>query len=266
VSAAAPTAPAEVLPVLRPARRRLAAALAAVAATDTTVGIWRARIAEGMRIRVRADRRRATVVYERRNWDRPQDRWEQACRHESAAEAWEALAAREVIPHDWVGDPRRGFDAGTVLHSWPTTVDAPADAGWHLEYSSGATRLVTRAEIGALARARLQSYDAAAREVLRGGWTMPLPPTVAACVALASDPEGVLAAEGLAHQVVHHLEATRFRRADSITWRVGGAAPAPFRGGGEIDVAAAAIESLGYAIAAVDAATVTLFCPDLEGP
>lgn len=81
-------------------------------------------------------------------------------------EAWEALAARGVIPASWVEDPRRAFHDGEE-RSLRT-------------FRSGGVR-----------------FD----HVDRTAILAPHPPTVAACVALASDPEGVTTAEAIAREV-----------------------------------------------------------------
>lgn len=69
--------------------------------------------------------------------------------HEGRA-CWETLAARGVIPMDWIGDDNRAF--------------------------------------------ALRTRDGEARRAM-------FPPLPAACVAMASDPEGVLAAEALAREI-----------------------------------------------------------------
>jgi hypothetical protein len=77
------------------------------------------------------------------------------------------------------------------------------------------------------------------------------PPTVADCLALASDPQGVATAETIAREVTG-CERVVWRVVPRITARVGPAAPA--------------LDALGYAIDGVfGMQAVTLACPALVG-
>lgn len=107
---------------------------------------------------------------------------EAVCGIEHPREAWEALAARGLVPESWVDDPRRWFVCSA--DEW-------------------------------LAHGSL----AAPRE---GPLASPHPPSTGACVALAADPRGVATAETLAHEVAREEarrgDAPRWTGA--IYWRV----------------------------------------------
>lgn len=118
----------------------------------------------------------------------------------SPAEAWEALAARGVIPLEWVTawDTESPCPHGRhdlLRNHWRT--DAPCTAC----YVARAPRRIFRGDEGSAAGAH--------------------PPTVAACVALAADAANVLAAEALAREAVARLALWGAPQPARVEWRVG---------------------------------------------
>lgn len=97
-------------------------------------------------------------------------------------EAWELLATREVIPLAWLDDPRRRFVCATCRGD-----------GVHYQTRDGG--------------ARNTPYDCPAC----AGGMIQHPPTVAECVAFASDPAGVMTAEAIARQITG---------CERVVWRV----------------------------------------------
>ncbi len=113
-------------------------------------------------------------------WFRPRrDRFAEASAvardADSPADAWERMAARAIVPFDWVGSSARGF------------VEYAPDAPLDLARSSEA------------------------------------PPTLAACVAFASDAPGVLAAEELAREMLARLAPWTAHAPRRIVWASGDA-------------------------------------------
>lgn len=143
-----------------------------------------------------------------------------------AAELWEALATRDVIPLEAVSDPRRAW-----VHAYPVRdVQIVAEDGTPTQ---------------AWART--------------GGMTVLLehPPTVAECVAFASDWANVLAAEAVAREVTG---------ASRALWCI---APAADVAGRIMSISprhsTAAVHALGYVVRSWSFHDVTLWCPALDG-
>lgn len=149
-------------------------------------------------------------------------------------EAWEALCTTLDL-YDWVGDARRGFGCPDCRRSAAGEREVFGQYGWY------------------------ERHDC---DTCDGADSLPHPPTVAACVALASDPEGVLTAEALAREA-----AARVAPIDPphrVVWRVvpagelaGRAQPDWARAPAGLDLA-----RHGYAIERVGLDVITLLCPE----
>jgi hypothetical protein len=107
------------------------------------------------------------------------------------AEAWEALATRGVIPDAWAGDARRAFAC-------------TCEKGWRYDTYTGP-------KIGSLC------HDCRG---LTSVGPLAHPAGIAACVALASDTPGILAAEALAREIVARLATWNAPRPQATVWRV----------------------------------------------
>jgi hypothetical protein len=124
--------------------------------------------------------------------------------HKTPRAAWEALASRGVIPMSWIGAERRfaGSDCAACRGTgWETTTDYRGDEFY-----------------GACERCEERGF----RELLDA------PPTLAACVAFASDPEGIETAEALAREADARLAPWRAPEDDAPArplWRVYRARP-----------------------------------------
>lgn len=131
-----------------------------------------------------------------------------------AAEAWELLATRGVIPLAWVGDARRAF--------WCA---ACGGARGHESYYEGERDWVPcgvcAVECAACGGGGIDANTTGGtcRECgghcVIGVGSVPHPPTVAACVALASDVAGVTQAEQLALEIAGRIDAWVQR----VVWR-----------------------------------------------
>jgi hypothetical protein len=109
-------------------------------------------------------------------------------RDELVREAWERCAAEGLVPVEWIGSDRR----------W-----ARPDPAFTTKLADGALR-----------------FGAGSAAVLDH------PPSVAACVAMAADPQGVLAAEELGRFVLDALAPWIAPRAlQTVVWRADGGGP-----------------------------------------
>jgi hypothetical protein len=157
----------------------------------------------------------------------------------SPRDAWELLVARGLVPEGWADDPLRRFQApggappaaGTVVR-----VD-PQNAGRVIVELTGPIPILRRPPIPT-PDARHVVFEA--EETLRAGDQVVLtaaervrsvasaraaaqPPTIAACLAIASDVPGILRAEGFARAAAERFlgwGALR-RRPDTAAWRFG---------------------------------------------
>lgn len=165
--------------ILRPARPRLAAALACV--TGLTATAWQQQLDAGCELAFQRDH----VL---------------PCHNEvlgvcapliisDPTEAWESLAAQDLIPMAWVlGETHRAFVCG--------------GCDGNLDGSS-------------------ISYPC---EVCRNEGRTAVPTTVAGCVAFASDVQGVLTTEAFVQEIVHALRPWGEPVRERILWRVAPAA------------------------------------------
>jgi len=141
--------------------------------------------------------------------------------------AWDALAARAVIPRTWVATMDRAFTDGPA--ECVIDPNRPGDTEFRVRVRTVSGRALT-AMYGA--KKLLERFDAlntnfgreAACEELGPEITTenpcPHPESVAACVALAADPDGILRAEALAREVVRRLAPKHRLLAIPPVWRV----------------------------------------------
>jgi hypothetical protein len=90
-----------------------------------------------------------------------------------AREAWEALAAHDLIPSEWIEDPRREFASFTCSYRWS---DVEAWMRCVDAYPMDVEDAVTR---GADASA-VRTAEALAREIVQGlaSWRIPQPESI----------------------------------------------------------------------------------------
>lgn len=121
---------------------------------------------------------------------------------DSAAEAWEAMIARALLPLDYVDDPLRRFARWERPEAGGEPAPGPREA---------------------------------------------LPPTRAACVAIASDARAVATAEALGREVALRLAPWGVRAGPAVTWLVGASPLPPPLGGNGFAAIRGALETLAWA-------------------
>jgi hypothetical protein len=192
------TSPAELAArVLRPRRAALADALAAV--TDAPLERWRSWLCypgqrDGRELRV--DERAGWIGWPARHSSRALLGQITA---DSPDEAWERL-----VPASWVQDPARGFQAPCPYCDGQGYVEEEIGTHYQGDPESG-----PEPEYGTRDCGCMQGYV-----------VQPHPPTVAACVAFASDPQGIATAEALAREVAARLRPWLGTVAEHVVWRV----------------------------------------------
>lgn len=134
-----------------------------------------------------------------------------------AAALWEALAARAVIPLDWVAHPARAFEDPR----WRVSTEPQPDGTVALPIR-GAPGAPSEDDAGLLALARAMAQRAGDAGLHAAALERLAPPTVPACVAFASDPEGVATAEALAREVMARLAPWATPQPPLVLWRVCG--------------------------------------------
>ncbi|MBL8684465.1 MAG: hypothetical protein JNK05_35150 [Myxococcales bacterium] len=113
----------------------------------------------------------------------------------SAAEAWELIASRGFVPVEWLGSEARGF-RGHIAQS------------------------IQRAELPEYgARGRRRSTGAAPSRSKVSDPVSASPRTLRACVSIAADCEGAIAAEALVREVIERLEPWGVERVRRLSWR-----------------------------------------------
>lgn len=180
-----------------------------------------------------------------------------------AREAWEILASRSLIPLEWVDDPRRRFHAHERHTITPAAYDPDALVG-------PPTRVV-RLEAASAPAPNPYVYTRRPDDTLElvRDVLLPHPPTVADCVAFASDVPGILSAEQIARQLTGR---------ERVVWRIASPREGRWwppaynhtRSDGLDDPcpecrAQTDLLALGYTLDRVDADAVTLLCPGLGG-
>jgi len=206
-----------------------------------------------------------------------------------AQEAWETMAARDAIPHDWVQSEWRGF--GTTTYRVAELPREGKEGAFFVVRDDAGTADVDPIIIthtGALVGSIVTKYGAASFvRTADGLWKKMIgslaassgpvdlavrayPPSAEACVALAADVPGVLQAEELGRACAAAVDS----RARKIVWVVRrvavgewqtGAVPKWMsdrihaRGLGE------ALVEAGYCLAGIDDERVMLVCQALEG-
>jgi len=239
----------------------LAAALAAL--TERDAGWWGTRLADPFaRLLLRHDRVVLTCMGAVSVL-----RWTVA----GAQEAWERLCDGVVCPLGWaqdegrrfadplVGEPTLDSRAAGPGEDWSIRATGRVASGETLAFDVRVSRDVLwglrgRAELDRTAREAGSQATWGLERVARER-TLSHPPTVAACVALAADVQGVLAAEALARA---------FTGCARVAWRVGAAsrfAWSPLDAEGRRVFAD--VVALGYAVHAADEHRVQLVCPAL---